>query len=216
MGLARGLERRLERLVEGLTAAVFRGRIHPVDLANRLVREADLAVREEDAGPTVPNEYAITVATGDLDEAIDRDDLVSELAATVEATAADRGWRLEGPVKVTLVERAGTSGVEVTLTSTTGNLPPWGWLLAPGGSDLPVRPNRAVVGRGPECDLRFDDPEVSRLHAVIWRESGRVWLIDLGSSNGTTVNGVPVDDITEVSAGDLLSFGPVPASFKAS
>ena len=40
MGLARNLERRLEKLVDGLSATVFRGRMHPVDLANRLVRQA--------------------------------------------------------------------------------------------------------------------------------------------------------------------------------
>ena len=41
MGLARELERRLERLVDGATAAVFRGKMHPVDMAEHLVRQVD-------------------------------------------------------------------------------------------------------------------------------------------------------------------------------
>ena len=44
MGLARGIERRLERLVDGLAARLFRGRIHPVELGALLIREADLAM----------------------------------------------------------------------------------------------------------------------------------------------------------------------------
>lgn len=216
MGLARGLERRLERLVEGLSAAVFRGRVHPVDLANRLVREGDLSVTEGEAGPTVPNHYEITLAVGDLDDAIERDDLVAELAATVEATAMDRGWRLEGPVHVTLVERTASAGAGIKVAATTvpGTLPAWGWLVAADGVEMALRPNRVLVGRAPGNDVRLDHPEVSRRHAVVWREAGAVWLADLGSSNGVTLNGRPVAAPAEVAPGDIVGLGPVTASYR--
>jgi hypothetical protein len=216
VGLARGLERRLERLVEGLSAAVFRGRVHPIDLANRLVREADLSVVDTDAGPTVPNEYAITLGADDLDEAIDREALVAELAATLDITAADRGWRLEGPVRITLVEKGTTGGTGITVMATTvpGTLPPWGWLVGADGVEMGLRPNRVLVGRAPGNDIRLDDPEVSRRHAVVWREAGKVWLADLGSSNGATVNGRPAAAPVEVAPGDIVGFGPMTLSFR--
>ena len=47
MGLARELERRLERLVDGATAAVFRGRMHPVDMAEHLVRPVEFVAEVE-------------------------------------------------------------------------------------------------------------------------------------------------------------------------
>ncbi|NJR32893.1 MAG: DUF3662 domain-containing protein [Chamaesiphon sp. CSU_1_12] len=57
MGLARKLEHRLEQLVDGLSAAIFRGGIHPVDLAGRVVRQADLSAFEGELGQEIPNDY---------------------------------------------------------------------------------------------------------------------------------------------------------------
>jgi pSer/pThr/pTyr-binding forkhead associated (FHA) protein len=49
---------------------------------------------------------------------------------------------------------------------------------------------RALIGRGEDCDLRLDDPTISRHHAVISLSLGRPPVIeDLGSENGTYVNG---------------------------
>jgi len=49
-----------------------------------------------------------------------------------------------------------------------------------------------LLGRGTDCDLRLVDPGVSRHHAELRVESGDVVLVDLGSTNGTFVNGRPV------------------------
>jgi Protein of unknown function (DUF3662)/FHA domain len=48
-----------------------------------------------------------------------------------------------------------------------------------------------VVGRAAECDIRVDDPSVSRRHAELRYADGEVELVDLGSTNGVTVNGTP-------------------------
>jgi pSer/pThr/pTyr-binding forkhead associated (FHA) protein len=50
-----------------------------------------------------------------------------------------------------------------------------------------------VVGRSRECDIAVDDPNVSRRHAEIRREDGAYWIVDLGSTNGVTVNGERVE-----------------------
>jgi hypothetical protein len=49
-----------------------------------------------------------------------------------------------------------------------------------------------ILGRGTDCDLRLVDPGVSRHHAELRVEDGEVVLVDLGSTNGTFVNGQPV------------------------
>jgi FhaA, N-terminal domain/FHA domain len=49
-----------------------------------------------------------------------------------------------------------------------------------------------LLGRGTDCDLRLVDPGVSRHHAELRVEDGQVVLVDLGSTNGTFVNGQPV------------------------
>ena len=49
-----------------------------------------------------------------------------------------------------------------------------------------------MLGRGTDCDLRLVDPGVSRHHAELRVEDDEVVLVDLGSTNGTFVNGQPV------------------------
>ena len=61
------------------------------------------------------------------------------------------------------------------------------------GKIVPVR-GRLVIGRGSECDLILDEPEMSRRHAVIENSGDGIYLRDLGSANGTFVNGVQVRD----------------------
>jgi pSer/pThr/pTyr-binding forkhead associated (FHA) protein len=61
------------------------------------------------------------------------------------------------------------------------------------GKIVPLR-GRLVIGRGSDCDLVLDEPEMSRRHAVIENSGDGMYLRDLGSSNGTFVNGVQVRD----------------------
>jgi FHA domain-containing protein/uncharacterized protein DUF1707 len=63
-----------------------------------------------------------------------------------------------------------------------------------------------VIGRNPDCDLVVMDPTVSRRHAELRREEGRWILADLGSSNGTRVNGWRIRRAT-VGVGDELMLG---------
>jgi len=207
VSLARGLERRLENLVDGIAARLFRGRMHPVELANLLVRRADLSLRISPIGPEAPNAYVVTLG-GEPAEADARDVVERELAAAVEETALERGWRLPGPVRVTLVIGSGApAAASVAADFLNGPLPAWARLLPPGGAPVEVRPNRAVVGRSSLADVRLEDAEVSRRHALLWREAGGIWVADLGSSNGTRLNGEALPEVAEVVDGDLLSFG---------
>ena len=207
MSLARGLERRLENLVDGMAARLFRGRMHPVELANLLVRRADLSLRISPIGPEAPNAYVVTLG-GEPAEADARDVVERELAAAVEETALERGWRLPGPVRVTLVIGSGApAAASVAADFLNGPLPAWARLLPPGGAPVEVCPNRAVVGRSSLADVRLEDAEVSRRHALLWREAGGIWVADLGSSNGTRLNGEALPEVAEVVDGDLLSFG---------
>jgi pSer/pThr/pTyr-binding forkhead associated (FHA) protein len=74
----------------------------------------------------------------------------------------------------------------------------------------PAKP--AVVGRSPESDFVIDDRTVSRRHAAIHRE-GYLWIVeDLGSKNGTRVNGKPVRRGALV-PGDEIGFGAATARF---
>lgn len=192
MNLARGLERRLENLVDGVSASVFRGRMHPVTMAARLVRQLDFLTEETPAGPQVPNDLTIALNPADLDPEIDRDALEDELAAVARSAADDAGWRVIGPFAVHVATSAEVPRgiLEVAGAATPGRLEPWGQLISSDGSAaVSLTMNRLVVGRSLDSDVRFSNAEVSRRHALITHNRSEAWIVDLGSSNGTRVNG---------------------------
>ena len=70
-----------------------------------------------------------------------------------------------------------------------------------------------TIGRGLASDLLLLDPGVSRSHARIRAEDGSHVLLDVGSSNGTALNGVPVQGAAGLSPGDRIGVGPLVFEF---
>lgn len=58
-----------------------------------------------------------------------------------------------------------------------------------GTQQIPIEAERTSFGRGSDADHRFPDNGLSRLHATVYRDGDRVWVVDENSSNGTLVNG---------------------------
>ncbi len=65
-----------------------------------------------------------------------------------------------------------------------------------------------TLGRLPSCDWSLDDASISRKHAEVREEGGQWWLVDLGSSNGSQVNG-RTGERHRLRGGDLLTLGTV-------
>jgi anti-anti-sigma factor len=87
---------------------------------------------------------------------------------------------------------------------------------AANGRWIAVSGDRFVIGRDQSCNLRSGSPMVSKLHAAILRRHGRVFLRDLGSTNGTIVNGRPYrNHEVEVHEGDRIQVGPIVATIAA-
>jgi hypothetical protein len=130
-----------------------------------------------------------------------------ELADLVTAAAAEQGWRLEGPVMIAFGVNVGSiASVTIDTGFQAGDLPAWAVLAGTDDrSRHPVRPNRAILGRSRTADVRIEADSISRTHALLWREAGRMWLTDLGSANGTFVNGEQIVDTVEVMAADVLT-----------
>jgi FHA domain/DUF1707 SHOCT-like domain len=80
----------------------------------------------------------------------------------------------------------------------------WPVLMFPAGEQ-----RRFTIGRDSGCDMVLPDPTVSRWHAGLRREAGGWLLDDLGSTNGTLLNGWRVRAWVPVRDGDLVSFGAV-------
>jgi pSer/pThr/pTyr-binding forkhead associated (FHA) protein len=86
-------------------------------------------------------------------------------------------------------------------------------LVASSGSDrgrtFELHLGDSTVGRGRECDIRLGDETVSRRQALLRINADRVAIEDLGSSNGTLVDGTKIAGPTEVNVGQEIGLGEV-------
>ena len=71
---------------------------------------------------------------------------------------------------------------------------------------LPAAPASLVIGRHPACDVRVANTSVSRRHAIIARRGGVCRIRDLGSSNGTLLNGAAIA-VADIALGDHIALG---------
>jgi FHA domain len=72
------------------------------------------------------------------------------------------------------------------------------------GPDIPLGPGPVIVGRDPWCDAQLGSIRVSRIHCCLTESGGKVVVLDLGSVNGTRINGRPVE-LAWLGPGDELS-----------
>ncbi|MEM1417795.1 MAG: GGDEF domain-containing protein [Myxococcota bacterium] len=96
------------------------------------------------------------------------------------------------------VSKAKTSRDRGTLTMLAGPTP---------GAVFPVEIDEVVIGRGRDATLRVDDRGLSRRHVRIRRRNDRFWIEDLGSTNGTFLNGDRVLMATPLEDGDRVQAG---------
>ena len=226
MGVLQRFERRLEGLVEGAFARAFGGVVQPVEVAAALQREAADKKAIVGAGRVlVPNEFVVELGAADCERLGEYDAaLRKELADMVSEHAQEQGWSFVGPVRVKFegvddlktgifrvrsavvaaartappaTPQAGRANGSPRLELTTGT--ETGRIVALSGPST-------VLGRGAEADVRLTDTGVSRRHAELRLADGRVTVYDLKSTNGTTVNGRPVDSAL-LHDGDRLGLG---------
>ena len=232
MGVLQRFERRLEGLVEGAFARAFGGVVQPVEVAAALQREAaDKKAIVGQGRVLVPNEYVVELGSSDAERLQEYDEpLRKELVDMVTEHAREQGWSFVGPVKVAFetVEDLATGVFRVRSTVVAA---PGGPAAAGSGSadksgrrlELVtgsetgrvirlVQPS-LVIGRGAEADLRLPDTGVSRRHAEVQVAQDAVTLLDLESTNGTSVNGRLVDRAT-LQDGDRISVGTTVLVFR--
>jgi hypothetical protein len=212
----RDFERRLGGLVEGLFSKTFRSGVQPIELAKRLIKEMD-------AGRTVgvnevwaPNHFRFSLSANDHERLAHAEIAIAkELASVMLENAGERGWGLVGPPEVTFETddrlKKGDIGCVASLVEGPEKIEP----AASPAPALVVRENgrERTIGRLPQCEVAIADKGASRRHAQIRLKQGVATLTDLGSTNGTEVNGHTVQTTT-LDDGDRISIGATVLVFR--
>ncbi|MGI9455015.1 MAG: FHA domain-containing protein [Aeoliella sp.] len=84
------------------------------------------------------------------------------------------------------------------------------------GTEIPLKKERFVIGRSSECTLRVGSESISRRHCALIRSSEGILVRDLGSRNGTFVNGKQIAADTILCDGDAISVGALELRFELS
>lgn len=227
------VERFFERLVERPSARLFRTRLQPLQILRRIERAMEAERGAEGRRGLVPDRFVVRLHPQDLAGLLAAEDVASDLASGALGFARAHGYALRERPRVTLAPdprlRPGEVEVETALSpvaeptvqvegSEAGTrvfeVPvvrgPDAVLEVrePGAAArrVPVKGAPIRIGRAPECELVLKDSRVSRRHARLAARDGVLVLTDLGSTNGTRVNGHRVTEVV-LGVGDRVQLG---------
>lgn len=213
-------------------------------MGRRLLGVVDSQAAEDTR--SIPHAYSIVLHPDDRAAFADVEtDLVRELAEAVTQHGERESYRLSEPVVVVLREDASTKRGSISVVpslvtaptptqprtdpdeavviqpiAATMSTPVAGAitsaLITPDGVRHVLETERVTIGRHGGCTVVIRDTNVSREHAQLRRRPNGWTLRDLGSTNGTKLNGVRVDDEQMLTDGDVIMLGAIKVTFEIS
>lgn len=235
MGLLDNVERGIEKVVRGAFSRGSHAQVQPVEIASRLRRELDhKAITISEGRTLAPNVFDTHLSPDDFERAQEwGTPLAEELCDVVINHARSQGYVLQGPVRVSFSEDENLKAGDFDITSRTDKS---GGLTSAREPERPAAPSRQpahlqpvldidgrryslnapsiVLGRSSEADILIDDTGVSRRHLEIRTEHGSSHAVDLGSTNGTYVNGQRVNGSVGLTDGSSISMGRTKIIFR--
>lgn len=233
-------EQFMENMVEGSVARLFRSPVQPAEIAKRLERAMESQQTISVKRIIVPNVYRAFLNPQDFVAFQPmKGDMEREMAVYLRELADERGFSMLEHPKVTLEEDAGVARRSIQVvaetvgaqpgpsshtqvmsgTSPLANVPVTKasamlLLKTPQGPHhIPLESTLLTVGRGLSNDIILEDTRVSRHHAQLRYKTRRFWITDLGSTNGTFVNGERINE-SPLRDGDTISLGGLDITFR--
>ena len=196
MGILDNFERGLERVVNGAFAKTFKSGLQPLEVTAALRRELDTkaAVVSRDR-ILVPNRFRVRLSASDYERMTGLGPaLIDEFTQLVQQHATAQHYQFAGGISITLTaDPAVTQGlVQIDSGSVKGTVR-WTPVLDVAGKRYPILKSRTIIGRGSDADITVDDTGISRKHVEVLWDGTRAQVNDLGSTNGSLLNGEKVN-----------------------
>jgi hypothetical protein len=214
------IEQACAQFIERAFAKTFPSDVEPAQIARKLVSTMEAQTRADDGRLSAPAGYAVYVSPEDFDRLAEHAEylqrawaeLLHDLAAKVGVTFTGGEARVAMAPRASVplgavaieVEEAATPDAHFSLRMVKG-VPPDRVYSIEGATR---------VGRGEESEIVLVDPSVSRAHAILEIDGAQPVVRDLGSTNGTFVNGRRVS-VEALRDGDELLFGNTRMRFES-
>jgi hypothetical protein len=219
--ILRDFERRLGGLVEGLFSKAFRSGVQPIEIAKLIMREMEAGRSVGVSEVWAPNRFELSLSSDDAARYEQAEDAIAaELRRVIRESAAEHGWGLVGPPEVEFLidEQLKRGDLRCAAALVEGEDDGGGHasvvVREDGGErTVPLSSDTVTIGRLAECDVVLKDKGASRKHAQLKRRDGTWTLTDLGSTNGTRLNGQTVQT-RELSDGDTITIGTTVIEFR--
>lgn len=232
MGILDNVERGLEKMVRGAFSTGSRSQVQPVEIASALRRELDNKSLTLAQGRTLaPNVF--TARLSDPDFALAQEwgaPLAEELCDVVIKHVNSQNYTLQGPVRVSFTRdsdlKPGTFEIDSATEKQSAqqrrpapSVPSrqptrYQAILELDGQRYSLNAGSVLLGRSSEADILIDDTGVSRRHLEIHTAQGRSRAVDLGSTNGSYVNGQRVQGEAELTDGSTITMGRTRMTFR--
>lgn len=216
MGIFDRFENAVEKGVNNAFSRVFKSGLKPVDINTAIRRAMDDNVRELSADRSVaPNHFVVRISPADLTGLGEElTVLADELQQEATQYAEDQSYALLGPVTVEFeasenevsgqldVEASTRRGAAAPATAVSAS--PQHPIIEVDGEKWLLTEPVTVIGRGSEADITVPDSGVSRRHLELRVTPTGVIATDLGSTNGTFVEGHRIDAATLVDGNQIV------------
>jgi FHA domain/Protein of unknown function (DUF3662) len=207
-------------LIERAFAKTFPSDLEPAQIARKLVATMEARTRDDDGELHAPGSYAVYVSDADFERLVKHQKYLERAWANlVRDLAAKVGVRLEsGKARVTMAPRSRVPPGAIEIEAGGETLASKSFCLrtvegVPAGEIYSIEVT-SRIGRSDDGEIVLLDPSVSRAHAVVEVRAGEAIVRDLGSTNGTYLNGRRIETGI-LRDGDELRFGNTRMLFEA-
>ena len=209
VGILDGFEKGLERIVTGAFTKTFKSELQPIEISAAIKGEMDAKASIVDRDRILaPNSYTVFLSSADFKRMQSLGEtLLLELNDQATRHAQRQKYQFGAALLINVGEDGSLNLGQVRVTSSTASLQvEWTPALDVAGQRYILNKARTVVGRDASADIQVNDNGLSRQHFEILWDGAKAGVRDLGSTNGTKVDGRPITEIgivadTQIQAG---------------